>query len=96
MFDGYEKVRIAVDSLIIGCEQRIRDLDPEDEYEGILRMLLKSQVKAELVHRCGMLILEELPEDDLRELFTDEIWEEAAELFERMHDVWNKRHRTFS
>ncbi len=96
MFEGYEKVKNAVDGVIINCENVCKTLDINDEYDGVLRIILKSQCRYELIHRCAMLILEGLPEDDLRELFSDEIYDDALDVFEHASHVWNKRNGAIS
>ena len=91
MFEGYEKVKDTVDSIITRCESIVNQLDPQKEYDGVLRYLLKSQCRNELVHRCAMLITEDLPEEDLRELFSDEIYEKAAQLHEKAYRTWIRK-----
>lgn len=96
MFKGYEKVRKAVDKVIIDCDRVISPMSEDDEYEGTLRLIIKSQARTELVHRCCMLILEGLPEADLRELFSDEIYDDAEDLFDQLHHSWGKKNKTIS
>lgn len=91
MFEGYEKVKDTVDGIITRCESIVNQLDPQKEYDGVLRYLLKSQCRNELVHRCAMLITEDLPEEDLRELFSDEIYEDAAQLHEKAYRTWIRK-----
>ena len=96
MFEGYELIRENVDTLIRECEMKIADLDPKDEYEGRVRMIMKSMCRSELVHRCAVLILEDLPEEDLRELFGDEVYERAERLFADTSRAWDSRHKLYS
>ena len=91
MFEGYEKVKDIVDGIITRCESIVNQLDPQKEYDGVLRYLLKSQCRNELVHRCALLILEDFPEEDLRELFSDEIYEDAAQLHEKAYRTWIRK-----
>ncbi|MBQ9153908.1 MAG: hypothetical protein IJ130_08835 [Solobacterium sp.] len=91
MFEGYEKVKDTVDGIIGRCGAMVNQLDPQDPYDGVLRYLLKNQCRNELVHRCALLILEDLPEEDLRELFSDEIYEDALELYEKAHSTWIRK-----
>ena len=64
MNEEYNKIRLAVDGVIMRADAICHDLDPNDEYDGVLRMIVKSSARAELVHRCAMLILEGLSENN--------------------------------
>ncbi len=96
MIEGYELIRKKVDMLIRECEMQIADMDPKDEYEGRIRMIMKSMCRSELVHRCALLILEDLPEDDLRELFGNEVYERAEKLFADTSRAWDRKHKLYS
>ncbi len=96
MFNGYEKVKETVDKVILDCGAVISQMNEEDEYEGTLRLIVKSKARTELVHRCCMLILEGLPETDLRELFSDEIYDDAENLYDQLHHSWGKRNGAIS
>ena len=93
MFEGYKKVEQTVDSIISSSERIIRDLDPADEYEGVLRMLIKHKALDELANRCAMLMLEGIEDEDLRELFGDDAYEKGEEIYDHMHHLWMERHK---
>ena len=76
-----------MDGIIGRCGAMVNQLDPQDPYDGVLRYLLKNQCRNELVHRCALLIPEDFPEEDLRELFSDEIYEDALELYDKAYST---------
>ena len=56
----------------------------------MLRLLLKKRCFDDLANRCAMLMLEEgIEEDDLEELFGEEIFCNAKKLYKDMHERWS-------
>ena len=91
MFQGYKAAEEMVSRITSSCSDLVRGLDETDEYEGVLILLVKNRARDELVNRCAMLVLDQADEKDLRSLFGNEVYDEGARLYERMHQRWSER-----
>ncbi len=86
-----DEIKNMIDSSIIKCEHIISGLDKYDETEGMLRLLIKKWYFDDLVNRCARLMLEDdIEDDDLEELFGEDIFEHAKKLYEDMHKRWSR------
>ena len=86
-----DEIKNMIDSSIIKCEHIISGLDKYDETEGMLRLLIKKRCFDDLVNRCAMLMLEDsIEDDDLEELFGEDIFNHAKKLYEDMHKRWSR------
>lgn len=92
MTTPYETVQNMIDKKIAECNKLISNLDKTKEREGVIRLLIKKRYFDDIVNRCALLQIESkgITDDELRELFGDDMYEAGVKMYEDMKKLWQK------